>query len=109
MKLNRNNYEEYFILFLDNELDSGSRREVEAFVKQHPDLEAELDLLMQTRLTPDGETNFADKGSLMRFDNSAISIANYEQWLTAYIDNELNDGERGDVEVFVAGNPAVQR
>ena len=33
MKLNRNNYEEYFILYMDNELDSDDRREVEAFVQ----------------------------------------------------------------------------
>ncbi len=109
MKLNRNNYEEYFILYLDNELDSEGRGEVEAFVKQHPDLKAELDMLMQSKLTPDTETRFADKGSLMRFDSSSISLSNYEEWLTSYIDDELTEGERNDVEIFVAGNPAIQR
>src|SRR6185503_6239886 len=109
MKLNRNNYEEYFILYLDNELDSEGRREVEAFAKQNPDLKAELDMLMQSKLTPDAEISFTDKGALMRFDSSSISLSNYEEWLTSYIDNELTDGERRDVEVFVAGNPAIQR
>ena len=109
MKLNRNNYEEYFILYVDNELDSECRREVEAFVKQNPDLKAELDLLMQSKLAPDAEINFTDKGSLMRFDIASISLSNYEEWLTSYIDDELTEGERRDVEVFVAGNPAIQR
>src|SRR6476469_8353491 len=103
MKLNRNNYEEYFILYMDNELDSECRREVEAFVKQNPDLAADLELLMQSKLSPDDAISFTDKGSLMRFDSSAISLSNYEEWLTSYIDNELSDGERRDVEVFVAG------
>ncbi|MFI5129702.1 MAG: anti-sigma factor family protein [Chitinophagales bacterium] len=109
MKLNRNNYEEYFILYMDNELDGDGRREVEAFVKHNPDLKAELDLLMQSKLTPDAEISFAEKGSLMRFDSASISLSNYEEWLTSYIDDELTEGERRDVEVFVAGNPAIQR
>jgi hypothetical protein len=109
MKLNRNNYEEYFILYLDNELDSDDRREVEAFAKQNPDLATELEMLMQSKLTPDADILYADKGSLMRFDSASISLSNYEEWLTAYIDNELTDGERKDVEVFVAGNPSIQR
>jgi len=109
MKLNRNNYEEYFILYLDNELDSECRREVEAFAKQNPDLKAELDLLAQSKLAPDEEINFTEKGSLMRFDSSSVSLSNYEEWLTSYIDDELTEGERGDVEVFIAGNPAIQR
>jgi hypothetical protein len=109
MKLNRNNYEEYFILYLDNELDAESRRDVEAFAKQNPDLKAELDMLMQSKLTPDADISFSNKGSLIRFDNASISLSNYEEWLTSYIDDELTEGERRDVEVFVAGNPAIQR
>jgi hypothetical protein len=45
MNINRHNYEEYFILYMDNELDSDDRRMVEAFVLQHPDLKEELDIL----------------------------------------------------------------
>jgi hypothetical protein len=109
MNINRNNYEEYFVLYLDNELDSESRREVEGFAQQNPDLKAELDVLLQSKLTPDADISFSDKGSLMRFDSASISLANYEEWLTSYIDDELTEGERNDVEVFVAGNPAIQR
>ena len=109
MNINRNNYEEYFILYLDNELDSESRREVEAFAQQNPDLKAEMDLLLQSRLVPDAGISFTGKGSLMRFDSASISLSNYEEWLTSYIDDELTTGERNDVEVFVAGNPAIQR
>jgi hypothetical protein len=109
MKLNRNNYEEYFILYLDNELDSESRREVEAFAQENPDLKAELDMLLQSKLTPEADISFADKDSLMRFHHSTISLANYEEWLIAYIDNELPEEDRKDAERFIAGNPSIQR
>ena len=109
MRLNRYNYEEFFILYLDNELDAEGRREVEAFVQENPDLKAELDMVMQSKLTPDTDISFADKGSLLRFDNASISLANYEEWLTSYIDNELTGDERKSVEEFVVLNPSIQK
>src|SRR6476646_4927232 len=107
MKLNRYNYEEYFILYLDNELDSEGRQEVEAFVQANPDLKAELDMLRQSKLVPDADISFTDKDALLRFDNSSISLANYEEWLTAYIDDEVTDEQRIDIETFMASNPAA--
>lgn len=109
MRLNRYNYEEFFILYMDNELDAEGRREVEIFVQQNPDLKDELDILLQSKLTPDTDISFADKGSLLRFDSSSISLANYEEWLTSYIDNELTEDERKSVEEFVAHHPAAQK
>jgi hypothetical protein len=109
MKLSRNNYEEYFILYMDNELDSKSRLEVESFAQENPDLKAELDMLMQSKLTPDDDISFLDKDSLMRFHQSTITLDNYQEWLVAYIDNELTKEDREDAERFIAGNPSIQR
>jgi hypothetical protein len=109
MNIDRYNYEEYFILYLDNELDAESRLEVEAFAEQNPDLKAELDLLTQSKLAPDTNISFSDKGTLMRFHDSSVSLANYDEWLTAYIDNELTEAEKEDAERFIAGNPSIQR
>ena len=44
MNINYHNYEECFILYMDNELSGDERRMVEAFVQQHPELKEELDL-----------------------------------------------------------------
>jgi hypothetical protein len=109
MKLNRYNYEEFFILYLDNELDEESRREVDAFIQANPDLKAELDILLQSKLAPDADISFVDKGSLLRFGSSSTSLANYEERLISYIDNELTGEDREDVEKFVASHPAVQK
>jgi len=109
MNINRYNYEEFFILYMDNELDAEGRREVENFVQQNADLKAELDILMQSKLIPDADISFVDKGSLLRFDNVSIGLANYEEWLTSYIDNELTEDERKSVEEFVAHHPAAQK
>lgn len=108
MKLNRYNYEEYFILYLDNELDSESRREVEAFAQANPDLKAELDQLLQSKLSPDTDIVFENKDSLLARRISPIQLTNYEEWLLSYTDNELTEEERKDVEIFAAAHPVVQ-
>jgi hypothetical protein len=109
MKLNRNNYEEYFILYLDNELESDDRQEVEAFAEVNPDLKAELDMLLQSKLAPDTDITFNDKELLMIRNSSSISMANHEEWLLSYTDNELTEEERKDVEKFVVNNPFLQK
>jgi hypothetical protein len=109
MKLNRYNYEEYFILYMDNELSSDDRREVEIFLQQNPDLKAEMDMLLHSKLTPDTDINFTDKGSLMRFGSNSVNMTNYEEWLLSYIDDELDNEEKKEVEEFVVANPAIQK
>lgn len=104
--ITRHNYEEYFILYLDRELDAATSREVEAFASRHPDLQAELDLLLQTRLQPDMDISFAGKESLLRSGATAeINAGNYEEWFFLYIDNELTPQQRLDVEAWVTDKP----
>jgi len=52
MAINRNNYEEYFLLYIDRELGRDEQLMVEDYVRLHPDLEKEFDLLKQTIALP---------------------------------------------------------
>src|SRR5689334_11723195 len=107
--ITRHNYEEFFILYMDNELSSEDRRMVEAFVTQHPDLKEELDLLSHYKLEPDTSIVFNGKDELMKVNGETpVTLTNYEEWLLLYIDNELNAGQREAVEKFLADNPAIQ-
>jgi hypothetical protein len=110
MNINRHNYEEYFILYLDNELSSEQRRSVEEFTQLHPDLQEELELLQQTKFTPDEQVTFSQKEELLfSGDASFITISNYEEWLVAYIDNELTPAQRTAVEAFAGQHITVQK
>lgn len=109
MNINRHNYEEYFILYLDNELGSEDRRMVEEFVQQHPDLKEELDTLLQYKLVPDTHIIFEGKEELMKENgHSLVTAANYEEWLSLYIDNELSAEQKQLVDQFIANSPAAQ-
>ncbi len=109
MHINHHNYEEYFILYMDNELGAVERRQVEEFVKLHPDLKDELDSLLHYKLTPDHSITYPAKADLLKGKNGlAINLANYEEWLVLFIDNELNEDDRLMVESFITDNPQVQ-
>ncbi len=109
-KIDRHNYEEYFILYMDNELSSAERRMVEDFVQLHPDLKEELELLSQYKLTPDTHIVFPGKEELLKTtDNSLIHDGNYEEWFSSYIDNELGKTEKQAVEQFIAAHPAYAK
>lgn len=108
--ITRHNYEEYFILYMDNELSSEERRMVEAFVQQHPDLKEELDTLIQYKLAPDSSIVFEGKEELMKENgHSLITQNNYKEWFTLYIDNELGEDQQQQVEQFLAANNAAQK
>ena len=110
MNINRNNYEEYFILYMDNELNSEERHQVEAFIELHPDLKEELELLMQYKLTPDPDIVFTGKEELMKQGNNClINFTNYDEWFTLYTDNELTVKEKKTVEQFILENPALKK
>ena len=110
MKIDRHNYEEYFLLYIDNELTVEQMKQVELFVTENPDLEEELVMLHQSRLIPDDTIVFDDKHLLMKKENdSFINMNNYEEWLVSYVDNELNEEQRIAVEKFAANHPRVQQ
>jgi anti-sigma factor RsiW len=110
MNINRHNYEEFFILYVDDELGTAERKAVELFVQQHPDLEEELAMLEQSKLVPDNSILFDDKETLMKaVVGSAIDIDNYEEWLLLYTDNELTGEQKELVEKFISDHPAVQK
>jgi len=110
MSITRNNYEEYFILYMDNELSREERRMVEAFVQQHPDLKEELDNLLQYKLIPDTGIVFEGKEELLKKNgHSLITLNNYEEWVSLYIDNELTIEQKQLVDTFIAANPLAKK
>jgi hypothetical protein len=113
MNIDRHNYEEYFLLYIDNELNVEQKKQVELFVLENPDLEEELVMLKHSRLIPDDSIVFDKKHLLMKEENASgnhsfINLNNYEQWLIMYVDDELNAEEKVAVEKFAKTHQHVQ-
>lgn len=110
MNINRYNYEEFFLLYVDNELTKAERAEVEAFVHDNPDLEEELVMLRQTTLRPDAAITFQGKQDLLKPENAGfINETNYEEFFILYVDGELPPAARREVEAFAATQPHLQQ
>ena len=62
--INLSNYEDWFLLYADGELTVAEQEAVFEFVKQHPSLQEELDLLLSIRFQPENEIKLADHSTL---------------------------------------------
>ena len=102
-KINRHNYEEFFLLYADGELSEQEKNAVDLFTEQNTDLKSELKSLLQTRLNIHEKFIFEDKISLFKSE-ATIHDGNYEELFLDYLDNELSDQKRKEVELFLQTN-----
>lgn len=101
--INLGNYEEYFILYMDNELNTEQVKMVEAFLLLHPDLQAELELLLSTKLP--AEDFSMNKEALLA---ASMKMSAIDEELLLYIDNELPVEKKKILELELASNKQYQ-
>jgi hypothetical protein len=92
--IDRNNYEEYFLMYVDNELTPVQRLAVEKFINNHPDLKEEFELLSVTVLDAEPIRLF-DKDTLLSHHMQQDVV---DEQLLMYLDNELSAEEIIKVE-----------
>lgn len=98
--INLDNYEEFFILYMDNELTASEKIQVEEFIATHPQLAEELQLLMNTKL-PFEEISLFNKDELF---SPAMKVNMVDEALLLYIDDELTGPEKKLVEEKIRSN-----
>lgn len=105
MTINRNNYEEYFLLYIDNELSVAEKNMVDAFVAANPDLQEELVMLQQSVVKP-VEIDFPGKEQLIKPE--AVD-ADTQEKLLLLLDNELKGKDKAALLSLIAYNRNVQQ
>jgi hypothetical protein len=109
MNINRDNYEEYFLLYADNELTDSEKVEVIMFLKQNRYLDEEFRMIHHTISKPDVSLELTDKSFLFRNnETSIINEKNYEKVFVLYHDKELTDKQRLETEAFLSVHPQLQ-
>jgi hypothetical protein len=109
MNINKDNYEEYFLLYADNELSKAERKMVKIFVQENPEFKEEFCMLKLTINIPDEEVKLEDKSFLLKNESSfLINKNNYEEIFVLYHDNELSEKEKFGTENFVAQHPNLK-
>jgi hypothetical protein len=104
MNLNRQNYEEFFLLYADHELSAQDRKTVDCFVQANPDLQEELLLLCQLRIKPEPAVQFEPKSALYRHTTQEDFAVQGDpmQMLLLYLDGELDAENKAGVEDLIA-------
>src|SRR6185503_20125551 len=110
MNINRNNYEEYFLLYADNELTDSEKVEVIMFLKENKDLEEEFRMIHYTISKPDVSVTLGNKSFLHREnEESFINQKNYEEVFVLYHDNELTENEKLETGEFLSHHTELKK
>ncbi len=74
MKINNQNYESYFLLYVDNELSTAEQKEVELFIQKNPAYAKELNSIKLAVLEAE-EIIFEDKVTLYRLEEMEATLS----------------------------------
>lgn len=97
------NYEAFFVLYMDGELDAEASKSVENFLIIHPHLQDEMDALLSTRLQP--ETFSFNKEALF---SHSMKQSGLSEDLLSYIDGELDEKSGKALELELQINDSLK-
>ncbi len=98
MNINRDNYEAFFLLYVDNELPASDQRSVEEFVNKNPDLKNEF-VQFKELVLPAEEIIYTGKNNLYRLPQSSDLL---NEKLLLHLDGELGASEINLITPLIA-------
>lgn len=104
MKINRNNYEIFFIDYLDNNLSQADLLDLTAFLAENPDLESELNEIKNVKLKPE-TINFSSKSDLKKH---VTYSGNFNELCIKYIENKITFDDKNKLFEIIKQNPDLK-
>ena len=104
MNINRNNYELFFIDYLEGNLSEQDLFVLKKFLTDNPDLADELNSLDSFTAEPE-HIVFKHKQSLKKNTIPPINNQNFDSMAIAYLENDLSDTEKLEFEQYIKQNP----
>jgi anti-sigma factor RsiW len=101
------NYETFFLSYIDGELNAAEQQALDVFLKKYPHLQQELETWQATRLPANEGLTFENKEMLYRHADT-LTPENYETYLLSYIDGELSATEEQTLHAFLQQHPELQ-
>ncbi len=111
MKINKENYEIYFLDYFEKRLQPRQIAELLVFLEENPDLKAEFELFEKTALIPDRNIRFRQKDKLKKKEiipTDMINLNNYEEFLVADLEGDLTDEDKPELTAFLELNPQLK-
>jgi hypothetical protein len=105
-RINTDNYEAYFLDYLEGRLPAEREEELFHFLGSHPELKEVLDEYEEVRLAPQGVV-YEGKHALKRTDFSfeTIDDLNAEEAMIAWYEGDLASGEKEKLDEYLGKHP----
>jgi hypothetical protein len=107
MKIDRSNYEIWFIDWLDGNMDDIRVEQLLHFLDENPDLKEELNDLAIVRLNP-YDISFSNKSHLKK-TAADLSESQSEYLSVAYLENDLSSDQKEDLMEIIEKDPAKKK
>ncbi len=111
MKINRDNFEAYFLDYFEGQLSPEMVQEVLLFVELNPDLKNIFADFEAVTLTREDDIVFENKAGLKKnqvFATSQINDSNYEEFLIAETEGLLDMNQLSALDEFISINPQFE-
>ncbi|MDP2113763.1 MAG: hypothetical protein Q8K69_06870 [Bacteroidota bacterium] len=106
MMITRDNYESFFLDYLEGNLKETMIDQFLDFLEQNPDLKEELQLFDNIHL-PEEQVAFSGKQHLYKIEHDEKPA--FEMKTIAYMEGDLKDDERKSFETFLSAHPELQK
>lgn len=105
-KINKDNYEIFFLDYHEGNLSAEMQAEVVLFVQQHPEFKTEFDNFELVNLLSVENVLFPDKDSLKK---ELVTKENYEHFLIGSLEGDLKKEEQLALDKFLFTNPEFKK
>ncbi|PID93913.1 MAG: hypothetical protein CSA95_05460 [Bacteroidetes bacterium] len=113
MTIHRNNYEAWFLDYLEGNLSADQKSELLLFLEEHPDLREEFDSMIDLPYLSNEAVTLSPevKGALKRPFISPVGVidaVNYEDYFIGWHEGALTPEQQDMVKHFLVENPSLQ-
>ena len=109
MKINRENYEEWMIDFVEGNLSPADEAEVRDFIELNPDVKEELEEFENIVLEPENIPSYEEKLSLKKSDPSIKGLNRNEYLFIKKTENLLTKAEQKEYETLLSVYPNAEK
>ncbi len=113
MKIDRTNYEIFFIDYADGKLNAKEINQLKTFLNSNADLQEEFDMFCNNEPMLETENiEFEGKNGLKKIfipKNAPISTNNFSDFVIAEMENELSMNESFQLHQFILDNPQYEK
>ena len=110
MEINRQNYEPYFVDFLEGKLTDEQLGILMSFLDFNPDLKEEFADIQKIRLTPD-ETVFSEKATLLKSESDLVEediLRDFDMYCISSVEDDIADEDEAILQGIIGENNDIK-